>query len=457
MGTLLNEQQFIEGNAVKVGERMSTQLNRYTDKRTTFVTYYHLNANGSTINDGFEHVERIIGKNSPLRYNIIHDVPILDIDPIVFSLNDEEQGLDMDYEGDALMLPDVIEPLQNDFFIINHLGKEFLFMITGIELDTVKAHNYYRINFTLYSLDKEDDIDRQVIENYDCVYENIGSDDRCIIQSDTYKLIQSLNEMYFRITNAYEMYFYNKKTNVFVFGQDDVYITYDSYVNKFITDNKLFAKKNDMKVIYTEKQDYEPRFEQRYERSIFNAVMRKNARWAVNRKYWLDVHGMKQSIFEYFNMKNVAATRLDKGDHPNCRDYISHELFLAISSSDGLDKIAKEKEELEKKELLKDMSWSFTPKDGEIITPNHEPPKKEINEEITRLDMNEYILQLFNRYFYDENLSISNMDLDRLYKEEFDFINEKDESSYRLLPVLLYILKSIYKKELRVSDSKPLL
>lgn len=410
MGLLINEQQFMEDNARDVVTQMNSPLNKYTDKTTTFVKYWHINGDKTTINEGFEHVERIIGKNSPIRYNRIDNVPLLGIENIVLAISDEEQGLDMDYEGDAFIQPGVLEPYENDMFAINHLGQAFLFYVTSVEMDTVKAHNFYKINFALWSVDDWEKIDDQVVERYTCIYNNIGTDNKCIIRNDEYEVLQRLDKLFVNIMEAYKLYFYDKKFNSFLCHPMDAYVEYDAYINKFISSTQIFRRCNDLTALITVNENYDPKFEQRYDRSIFNAIVKRNLKWFQNRRVSKKPVNDLSSTFKYFHVENVAGVHLDK---EGSMDY------LPMTLNDLLDRYP-------------------------ILT------EEDVNIAVRRTPL----YKLIARYFYDEDLSITNIDLDELEKADFDFIEPDNIMKYRLIPLLLYILKFLYDKAISMENYK---
>ena len=123
MAYLLNEQSMLENNAFEFENRLNSQVTRFLDKNPTFVTYYHVNVNESTVDEGFRDIEAILSHRSPLRFQKIINFPLYGIEAIVLNLSDNEQGLDTNFEGEAIILPNTIKPLQNDFFIINYVNK----------------------------------------------------------------------------------------------------------------------------------------------------------------------------------------------------------------------------------------------------------------------------------------------------------------------------------------------
>ena len=112
MAILINEQKLMDENAFKFENRLNTQVTRFLDKSPVFVTYYHVNADDVTTDGGYKDVEEIYGKNSPLKFKKIDNFPLYGLDTVQLAIQDTDQGLDTDYQGDAVLLPNTIKPLQ---------------------------------------------------------------------------------------------------------------------------------------------------------------------------------------------------------------------------------------------------------------------------------------------------------------------------------------------------------
>src|SRR5699024_10114260 len=101
---------------------------------------------------------------------------------IRFQLESTEHGLDSSYEGEAQILPNTIRPVPNSYFIINYLQDYYLFRVTGIQYDNVRADNFYTITFKLEDIAEEkiNQLNIQCTEYYDCILQNIGTEKNCI-------------------------------------------------------------------------------------------------------------------------------------------------------------------------------------------------------------------------------------------------------------------------------------
>src|SRR5699024_10203138 len=106
-----------------------------------------------------------------------------------------------------------IRPLPDSMFIIPHVRGTFIFRVKDIQYDTILANNYYRVSFILESMSEEamDSLERQVVGNYTCAVENIGTEQSAIISSDDYNSIIEVDKLYTDMVDLYKAIFYNKR------------------------------------------------------------------------------------------------------------------------------------------------------------------------------------------------------------------------------------------------------
>ena len=147
MAFLIDEQKFVDDNAFKFENRLNSQVTRFLDKSPVFVTYYHVDSDETTTDGGFKDVNALWGKDSPIKYKKIENLPLYGFDSVQLNLQDTDQGLDTEYSGDAILLPNTVKPLQNDFFTVNHVKGVFLFRVTQVDYDTIRPDNFYKITY----------------------------------------------------------------------------------------------------------------------------------------------------------------------------------------------------------------------------------------------------------------------------------------------------------------------
>lgn len=280
MGYLFDEKQYIEENIFLHESRISSQYSRFLDKSPTFVTYYRVNNIESTTDRGFLNIERLLGSNSPIRFNEVSRLPIYGIDQIVLDLNMEEHGLDTSYEGTAIILPNTVIPRPNDFFIIDHLGSSIVFSVIGIGFDTIRSNNFYRIEYKIKAIDEgvtHDHLKKQTSDKMICYYENIGTEDKVLVRSADADIIAKLNKITTEIANYYKMLFYNNRYNSFLFNTHDGLKYYDRVLTMFINKNRLFSNRKGYDTILLADEDQAVTTPLEYHASIYKAVERREA------------------------------------------------------------------------------------------------------------------------------------------------------------------------------------
>ncbi len=197
MARFIDEEQIINGNAFVYEDKLNSQYTKFLDTQPTFVTYYSINSIESMVDEGFFNIEKLLGNNSPIRFNKIEHFPVFNVDQITPSLNEEEEGLTTSYNGDLRILPNTIVPKPNDFFIFNYMDMNIIFMLTEVSYETIHANGFYRASFTLEKLDYDDykALEKQTTEDYEGIYRNIGTEDKCLIRSeDNVKMKQWLSK-----------------------------------------------------------------------------------------------------------------------------------------------------------------------------------------------------------------------------------------------------------------------
>ena len=148
---VVNETKLINDNVFKYEEKLNSPLNRFLDKSPSFVTYFHINNEETTADQGFLDTEALLGDKSSLRFNQINNMPIYGLEQVQIQLAEEDQGIDGSYEGEAVMIPGTVKPLPNDFFVINHLRQYFLFRLQRINFFQVHCRNYPKRTSHLYN------------------------------------------------------------------------------------------------------------------------------------------------------------------------------------------------------------------------------------------------------------------------------------------------------------------
>ena len=90
MGFKFNERDFINNNIFKYEDKLNTQFSRFQEQTPMYVTWYNICINESTVDLGFSNVEKVLGYNSPIKYNEIKNFPVYDFQAVQLAIEEQE-------------------------------------------------------------------------------------------------------------------------------------------------------------------------------------------------------------------------------------------------------------------------------------------------------------------------------------------------------------------------------
>lgn len=308
MAYIINEQKMVEDTTFQFENRFKSPTARFIDTTPVFVTYYHVDMDNTTVDEGFLDVASVIGHRSPIRFNKIENFPLYGMDQIVLNIAEDDQGLDTTWDGDGIVLPKTIKPVPNDFFVIPTLKDYYIFRVTNIQYDTVMPDNYYKIEFKLEYIDstKLEEIEKQVLEEHVCVLENIGTETNCIIEKSSYQKIKEIEKMYAEIKDLYMAMFYNDRHNVFLCEIEDNKLLYDPLQTYFINIHKLFNNKNDLSTIILTDQYDDPKRKYKYAKSVYRFLETRDMKLLSMFKYTTRPGtSIRESSFRKWHDRNI--------------------------------------------------------------------------------------------------------------------------------------------------------
>lgn len=308
MAYIINEQKMVEDTTFQFENRFKSPTARFIDTTPVFVTYYHVDTDNTTVDEGFLDVASVIGHRSPIRFNKIENFPLYGMDQIVLNIAEDDQGLDTTWDGDGIVLPKTIKPVPNDFFAIPTLKDYYIFRVTNIQYDTIMPDNYYKIEFKLEYIDstKLEEIEKQVLEEHVCVLENIGTETNCIIEKSSYQKIKEIEKMYAEIKDLYMAMFYNDRHNVFLCEIEDGKLLYDPLQTYFVNIHKLFNSKNDLSTLILTDQYDDPKRKYKYAKSVYKFLETRDMKLLSMFKYTTRPGtSIRESSFRKWHDRNI--------------------------------------------------------------------------------------------------------------------------------------------------------
>ena len=177
---------------------------KFSDKPPTPVEYYHI----STLDEGSKLAFADIGKDSPLRFNLIHGLMIYGIDtPISITYQNDEYGLEASaIEGEAYILPNTVRPFPGDVFIISYVKEKILFTVTDSAPDTLEdGSNMWKITYKSRPTTSQEmkQLYLQIVGEYNFIIDNIGTEYNCILKSDVVDFVELVDEEIRKLKNYF--------------------------------------------------------------------------------------------------------------------------------------------------------------------------------------------------------------------------------------------------------------
>ena len=257
---ILDVQKHISDQYEKFKVRRTSQFLRFLDKNVDFVTYYNINKRLSTGELGNHNIDSYIGKDSPIRYNKISNLPVYGIASIqeMNEFDHDSGGFTGDgYNGDLIMLPNILEPTEGDCFIIDYFNKNVFFVIDEVSQIVLKAQPHYHVKFHIGIPEYIYQLEAQTIEKYYAIFDNIGTQDKVIVSDTDYSLAAEYKSIYKDIHDYYISKFFNFRETLFMIKnrsypcltEDEDFV--DRYLIKFMIDNRIIIFDNLLKTTLT--------------------------------------------------------------------------------------------------------------------------------------------------------------------------------------------------------------
>lgn len=430
MARFIDEEKIINNNAFVYEEKLNSQYTRFLERPPVFVTYYSINAVESMVDEGFLNIERLLGRNSPIRFNKIEHFPVYGLDQVTPNLNEDEEGLTTSYDGDLIILPNTIVPNPNDFFIINHIDQNIIFMLTEVNFDTIKSNGFYKVGFSLDKIDYSDvqKLEQQTVDRFQCIYKNIGTEDKCLIRNDDYEKMKHFEQKFDDIIKKFFMLYYDQETNSLMFN-DGYCNLYDKYMTHFIMNNKILQNDTDYKTITLLNEDKTKMFPIEYEKSIYRSIEKKDKMRLPDNVYFMrNPIQDGESAFILLRIRNVMSVMFNN-EHQYHNHYCTGETYI----DPKLIKYIKQNilADIVSKEPVSYLTVMTTT--GNI--------ERDIPDSVETQPI-EPIYRMIVKYFNNED--------NGLFDDDIKFIDADDigynMKSFVTTPILLYVMSQAYNK-----------
>ena len=117
----------------------------------------------------------------------------------------------------GIVLPNTWTPYSGDYFTYKHAGKNWLYKVTSVSFDTIdNGNNIWKFEASCDNYGIEQ-IEKQVVENYNMIINNVGTSFNAIIKEENYNAIDKLDGILTSLKDYYIALFYNDRLQTFTY------------------------------------------------------------------------------------------------------------------------------------------------------------------------------------------------------------------------------------------------
>lgn len=220
---------------------------KYIDSTPSFVTYYSRDLDKSMENPGLGQVKEVVGYESPNRYNRIENFPIYGVDEVNPNIQDDGiSGISTEADVVGVIIPDTVVPNVDDLVLFSyhesHSRTKALYRITSVDVSSIDSNAYYQVTMSLTSYDLDVLNSRQLVDEYNIVYSNIGTEERTLLLQSDFIRAQQLENLYLKLSKTYIDRFYDDRLGLFLYhDREYMRYIYSDDANMFIRFHDLFV------------------------------------------------------------------------------------------------------------------------------------------------------------------------------------------------------------------------
>lgn len=490
MANIINveKNQYLTQNIKTFTQNKVGQYSKFLDKNPMFITYLAINSVQSRNDVGTGGVESDIGPKSPIRYNQINGLPVFNIPDLRPNINYDENGYDLELDlSDITLLPNTIKPKSGDYIIISIPNSvEIAFRVHTFEHNTIQSNDFYMFSADLKFTGSpgESLIDRfksQIVETYETIFENIGTEDKCFIRTEDIAKIKNIGLLFTELKDLYITNYFDKETGTFVCKENDENPNsneeawyYDKYVERFIMDSEIYRIENDESSIILAPADIIELSERWYPQTLYYAVLKHDTAYMGRFPYCYQVEIQKPlSVFKIndimCNSVNLHITNYplldghsDGLDSTYLYEYFPHGFIGKILDDDEFEDNIESK--YEKYPCWKDTLEEVETNDEENIEPNsgnldqeesdspdlsagdsegtsgndNEPTKdRDLPPDVEESYQASYLEEIIYNYLLNRKLDINRQKI-------IKFALQVNNYNYRIMPLVIYIILEYY-------------
>lgn len=315
--------QFINNMIDIYAQNKLGQYSKILDKNPIFVTYYHICKPLSRVDVGTGGIESEYGARSPIRFNKILDFPVYNLPELKPELVYDETGYDIELDiSDVTILPGTIKPSVGDLFILDipHV-KQYLFRVNNVRYNTIQSNDFYLFDADIKAigtdLESTKEINTQIVDTYQTVFDNIGTEDRCFVKTSDIGYLNSISDLYHKLKDYYVDAFYKPELNTFTMcvgygcGAAPLWIN-DPYLEAFINRSHIYYDESNERALVLTLNTLKPeKFDLNFSRSLYDALLKNSLEMLARFPYaYYTVLDKRFSTFQLYGYRGIVPNLL---------------------------------------------------------------------------------------------------------------------------------------------------
>lgn len=283
MGTLDTSVSITQNSTKLLNDVMNSKMNQLIEESLATVEYYNINDSITTTQTFTGNVDEMLGPNSPIRFNYIENLPIIGLKEVTPVIDEIEEGLiDLNIEKEVSIFPNSIRPCVGDCFIYRFInGRSLFFVVSEFEFGTIKSNDYIQLKVYVKDIDNqnkyEERIKRAVVDSFNVDLEQVGTNNKLIINNKILDKIKEVEKICSDLTNRYIDLFFNAQYNcTFLSKGFKGYGLYDPFLVKFLSNNNLLDTQKDYRVMVN--YDNRPEVKTMYNKTLFRNIETRDIR-----------------------------------------------------------------------------------------------------------------------------------------------------------------------------------
>ena len=402
------------------------------------VTYFNIDDTMSTADLGTETPDKMLGEDSPFRFNRIDNLPMYGLRDILPSKEEIDMGLiDMSLDMETFLLPNTIKPNVGDYFVyrMKYLDTFLTFRVNDFEFTTIKSNGYYKLDISIKDINDDNTLKKvedKVVGEYTANLDNIGTQDKCIIENKVADTLMRFDMITSSLMEQYVDTFWDDKYNSFLYrNEDSGYVSYDPYLTEFLCRTGL-VDIQDSKYIVLINYDSRDTTRRNYNKSIYRNIELQD-KTKLHKLIRVPVSFPTTTTNPFYFYGEDTAFTIDLNiDYINVSSdkffYVPSELIERIKTNTIVDRC----------EVINQV------KDDQVIIEN----VSDDDHKIYGNDDNTYSYIYWNliiKYLNKDNcynlLSEANVTIEDICNISVDY----DYETYIYLPIIIYIIKQYMK------------